>query len=78
MVACMEEAHPKRVPRSVGYYIRNNIFDYLLRVIISTIKVAFIPLMMYFTVGYVVGVRGIYYPRHTFIISKNTPKGVYS
>ena len=60
MVACMEEAHPKRVPRPVSYYIRNDIFDYLFRVIIGAVEVSFIPLVVYFTVGDVIWVCGVY------------------
>lgn len=71
MVIGMEKAHPQRIPRPVGLHVRYDIFDYLLRIIIGTIKMPLVVLMVHFAVGYIVRVGGVYYPRHTFIITKN-------
>ena len=69
MVVGMEKAHPQCIPRPVSLDIRYNILDYLLRIIIGTIKMTLIIVVVCFAISNVVGVCSIYYSRHIFIIT---------
>lgn len=67
------KTHPQGVPRAACLYIGYYILNYLLRIIISPIVGSFPILMIIPAIGYIVGVSGIYYLRHTYIITKKPP-----
>ena len=75
MVSCVSKLHTESVPWAICIYIRYDIFDYLLRIIIGPIVSPFSILMIIFTIGYIVWVCGVYYPCHITIITKRQPVG---
>lgn len=74
MVSCVGEFHTKSVPWAVCFYIRYDVLDYLLRIIIGPIVSSFPILMVIFAVSNIVRVCGVYYSGHIFIITKEPPR----